>query len=134
MFTQDTLILINDKVITKNDFIKRAEYTIRPNYCNSKSNLDKKIILNSLIAEKLYAIENSESEIDDYKVLNSIKGIEEQTMRKVMLEDYVNHNLKSDTVQNDIINMDEASSTILKEQRVVKSNVFTTTRNIHCNA
>ena len=53
----DTLVLINNKVITKNDFLRRAEYTIRPTYCNSDNNVDKKIILNSLIAEKLYAIE-----------------------------------------------------------------------------
>ena len=43
---QDTLILIQDKVITKNDFIRRAEYTIRPDYCKSNNNVHKKVILN----------------------------------------------------------------------------------------
>ncbi len=89
----DTLVLINDKVITKNDFLRRSEYTIRPVYCNSDNNIDKKIILNSLIAEKLFAIENFDFEIKDKKMLNSINGIKEQTMRKVMIEEHVNDNL-----------------------------------------
>ena len=92
----DTLVVINNKVITKNDFLRRAEYTIRPTYCNSDNNIDKKIILNSLIAEKLYAIENSDFEIKDKHDINSINGIKEQTMRQVMLEEYVNNNLSID--------------------------------------
>ena len=89
----DTLVLINNKVITKNDFLRRAEYTIRPTYCNSDNNVDKKIILNSLIAEKLYAIENSDFEIKDRHHMNSINGIKEQAMRQVMLEEHVNSNI-----------------------------------------
>ena len=98
----DTLVVINNKVITKNDFLRRAEYTIRPTYCNSDNNIDKKIILNSLIAEKLYAIENSDFEIKDKHDINSINGIKEQTMRQVMLEEYVNNNLSID-VKNVIV-------------------------------
>tara|TARA_B100000131_G_C18122221_1_gene613341 strand:- start:2653 stop:4005 length:1353 start_codon:yes stop_codon:yes gene_type:complete len=93
---QDTLVVVNGKVITKNDFIRRSEYTIRPNYCKSNSNIDKKIILNSLIAEKLFSIENSESQVVDEKILNSINGIKEQTMRKLLLEDYVNEKIMID--------------------------------------
>ena len=92
----DTLAIINDRVITKNDFLKRAEYTIRPNYCKSNNNIDKKIILNSLIAEKLFAIENSDHQIKDQQTLNSINGIKEQAMRRVLLEEYVNNNLVID--------------------------------------
>ena len=94
---QDTLILINDKVITRDDFIRRSEYTIRPNYCKLSNNVHKKIILNSLIAEKLFAIENSKYEIKKNNVSNYINGIKEQTMRKVMLEEYVNNNLIIDS-------------------------------------
>ena len=90
------MAIINDRVITKNDFLKRAEYTIRPNYCNSNNNIDKKIILNSLIAEKLFAIENSDHQIKDQQALNSINGIKEQAMRRVLLEEYVNNNLVID--------------------------------------
>ncbi len=93
---QDTLILIQDKVITKNDFIRRAEYTIRPDYCKSNNNVHKKVILNSLIAEKLFAIENSDNKIKNESVLDYIDGIKKQAMRKVMLEEYVNKNIKLD--------------------------------------
>ena len=72
---QDTLILINDKVITRDDFIRRSEYTIRPNYCKLSNNVHKKIILNSLIAEKLFAIENSKYEIKKNNVSNYINGL-----------------------------------------------------------
>ena len=59
IFCQDENIIaqINDRVITKEDFILRSEYTIRPAYCKSNNQIHKKIILNSLIAEKLMALE-----------------------------------------------------------------------------
>ena len=98
---QDTLILVSDKVITKNDFIRRAEYTVRPSYCKSNEDIDKKIILNSLIAEKLFSIENLENETVN-EISSFINGIKEQNMRKLMLEEYVNQNLHID---ESLINM-----------------------------
>ena len=61
----DNIILaeIGDKVITIQDFIRRAEYTIRPPYCRQGNYIHKKIILNSLIAEKLTALEFEKSSI-----------------------------------------------------------------------
>tara|TARA_Y100000996_G_scaffold23308_1_gene16824 strand:+ start:7887 stop:9242 length:1356 start_codon:yes stop_codon:yes gene_type:complete len=101
LFSQDTLVIIENQIITKNDFIKRSEYTIRPTYCNSDKNLDKKIILNSLIAEKLLAIKNKdEFDIDE---TNLIQGIKEQAMRKVMLENTVNSSLVID--ENKILDL-----------------------------
>ena len=93
---QDTLIIVGDKVITKKDFLRRSEYAIRPSYCKSNGDIDKKIILNSLIAEKLFAIENSKNIMIDNEISNFINGIKEQTMRKVMLEEHVNKNLYMD--------------------------------------
>ena len=61
LFYTNTLIRIDNKEITKNDFIKRAEYTIRPSYCKSNNNIHKKIILNSIIAEKLMSLEIEEN-------------------------------------------------------------------------
>ena len=91
----DTLAIVRENVITKNDFMKRAEYTIRPQYCNSSNNIDKKIVLNSLIAEKILAAEcKSELDIDKKRFL---RGITEQAMRRVMLEDQVNSNLAIDS-------------------------------------
>ena len=98
---QDTLILVSDKVITKNDFIRRAEYTVRPSYCKSNEEIDKKIILNSLIAEKLFSIENLENKAVNNKISNFITGIKEQNMRKLMLEEYVNKNLH---IEENLIN------------------------------
>ena len=37
------LAKIKDRVITQNDFIKRAEYTIRPTFCKSDNYIHKKI-------------------------------------------------------------------------------------------
>ena len=48
---------IGDREITVNDFIKRCEYVPRPNYCKNNNYVHKTIALNSLIAEKLLAIE-----------------------------------------------------------------------------
>ena len=56
----DVLARVGDRVITTQDFIRRAEYTIRPDYCRQSNYIHKKIVLNSLIAEKLIAIEMSE--------------------------------------------------------------------------
>ena len=40
---QNILVRINDRIITKNDFIERSEYTIRPSYCKSNNNIHKKV-------------------------------------------------------------------------------------------
>jgi len=53
----DILAVVGDRIITSQDFIRRAEYSIRPLYCRQSNYIHKKIILNSLIAEKLFAIE-----------------------------------------------------------------------------
>ena len=105
IISQDTLVIIDKQIITKNDFIKRAEYTIRPKYCNSDNNIDKKIILNSLIAEKLLAQKNN-SELD-IEAIRFIQGIKEQAMRKLMLEDQVNLHLIIDN--NMILDLYERS-------------------------
>lgn len=36
------LVKIGDKSISVNEFIRRAEYTVRPPYCRGDHNLDKK--------------------------------------------------------------------------------------------
>ena len=98
----DTLVIIGNRIITKRDFIERAEYTIRPDYCKSNNNIEKKIILNSLISEKILALENKEKNLDveSYHLVN---GIKEQMMRKVMLEDRVNEILKINN--DDLLNL-----------------------------
>lgn len=84
----DTLVKIGDRVITAEDFIQRSEYTLRPRYCRGDSGSDKKIILNSLIAEKLLAIEtqNDSSILNNSEFQNFIKGRKEQIMRQVLFQ------------------------------------------------
>ena len=83
------LVTIGNRTITKNEFIKRAEYTIRPAFCKGDNPIHKKIILNSLIAEKLMAIEIEENFLTDNYTTNIIEGIKEQKMRETLLNEEV---------------------------------------------
>jgi hypothetical protein len=75
------IAIVGDQVITQREFLQRAEYTIRPDYCKENHYIHKKIILNSLIAEKLYALEaEAMREID---IL--LQGRKEQMMRQLLL-------------------------------------------------
>ena len=85
----NVIIKIQDRIITKNDFIKRAEYTIRPTYCNRDSHADKNIILNSLIAEKLMAIDIENNLLSKNYSNHFIDGYKEQKMREVLLKEQV---------------------------------------------
>jgi hypothetical protein len=77
---------VGDKSITLEEFIQRAEYTIRPRYCNGNSGLEKKIVLNSLLAEKMLALEagqqNKLAKSDHFK--RFVLGRQEQAMRQVL--------------------------------------------------
>ncbi|MHA2276935.1 MAG: hypothetical protein ACXAC2_14275 [Candidatus Kariarchaeaceae archaeon] len=96
------LVSINDSItISKNEFIRRAEYTIRPPYCKKSTYLDKKIVLNSLIAEKLFALEagttNGLLENDGFK--RFIKGRREQAMRQWMYHKEATENVHLDSAE-----------------------------------
>jgi hypothetical protein len=75
---------IGNKTITRDEFLNRAEYTIRPGYCRQNSLIDKKIILNSLVAEKLLALEAGENSLlyknETFQAF--IQGRKEQAMRQ----------------------------------------------------
>ena len=82
----NVLAKVGDRIITDQDFIRRAEYTIRPDYCKGNSYIHKKIILNNLIAEKLLAIEAMPLfDKQDFPAFESfIKGRKEQSMRQLL--------------------------------------------------
>jgi len=80
-FNDSILVQIDDYIILKNEFIQRAEYVLRPDYCSKNNNVHKQIILNSLIAEKLLAIEG-EGHFHDKPTNNYLKGLREQSMRE----------------------------------------------------
>ena len=80
------LVKVKDRIITKNDFIKRSEYAIRPTYCKSGNNIHKKIILNSLISEKLMAIDIENNLLSSDYSNDFIDGFKEQKMREMLLK------------------------------------------------
>jgi len=81
----ETLIAkIGDKSISVNEYIRRAEYTIRPSYCRSAYPVHRKIVLNSLIAEKLLALEAGTNNklTQNFEYQEYLKGRKEQAMRQ----------------------------------------------------
>lgn len=81
----DSLVLVRvgDRIITTQDFIRRAEYAPRPDYCMGNTYIDKKIILNSLIAEKLLALESDSGALDSNRYFQQyLRGRTEQAMRQ----------------------------------------------------
>jgi hypothetical protein len=96
---RDVLVKIGDKTITSNEFIRRAEYTLRPSYCKGNTNLEKKIVLNSLIAEKMLAIEVGENNsfITSQQVGTFLLGRKEQIMRLFLYNDEVRNKVKVDS-------------------------------------
>ncbi len=82
--SESILVRIADKTISVNEFIRRAEYTIRPPYCRGGSMIHKKIVLNTLIAEKLLALEAGENNAlaSNKEFRNTIRGRSEQAMRQ----------------------------------------------------
>ncbi len=78
------LAKIGDRSITVDEFIRRAEYTIRPPYCKGDNYIHRKIVLNSLIAEKLLALEagNDNDLTRNAQFQLYLKGRKEQAMRQ----------------------------------------------------
>ncbi len=80
------LARVGDKTISKAEFIRRAEYTPRPKYCQQDFPIHKKIILNSLIAEKLLALEGQDTTatFKNKSFTSYLKGRKEQAMRQYL--------------------------------------------------
>ena len=93
------LVKIGPKSISKNEFIRRAEMTVRPPYCRSNYNLHKKIVLNSLIAEKLLALEAGEENdfINDPVIQKHLQGRKEQAMRQWLYYEKATKKVKLDS-------------------------------------
>ena len=89
---------IGDRVITINEFIERAEYTIRPVYAKQNLYIHKKIILNSLVVEKLMAIEAGDSSVllQSEKFNLFIQGRKEQIMRQLFFQKNMYDKVKYD--------------------------------------
>ena len=83
---ENILARIGDRSITVDEFIRRAEYTIRPDYAKMNTYIQKKIVLNTFIAEKLFALEAGEDNTlnKDEEFQAYIRGRLEQSMRQYM--------------------------------------------------
>ncbi len=81
---EEILAKIGDKTISVNEFIRRAEYSPRPPYCNGDDYIQRKIVLNSLIAEKLLACEAGDQNdlTNNQEFQNYLRGREEQALRQ----------------------------------------------------
>jgi hypothetical protein len=86
--TSPILAKVNDRIINQEDYLARAELTVRPDYCRGKGETDKQIVLNSLIAEKLLALEGEKDSVltGNQSFQNYLLGIKEQAMRTKLLE------------------------------------------------
>ena len=98
--TDDKIIAqIDDRTITKKDFMERTELTVRPNFTAQNDEQYKKTLLNNLIIEKLFAKEAGK----DYPLLQSesfrthIRGIKEQAMREQLFYHKAFNKVKPDT-------------------------------------
>ena len=90
---------IENRVITVNDFLKRCEYSPRPAYCNGDNFIHKKIALNSLIAEKMLAVEfDRNKQAINENQRNFIEGRKEQLMRHLMLKKYGYEDIQLDSI------------------------------------
>ncbi len=76
---------IGNKTITKMEFMNRAEFTPRPDYCRLDNYIHKKIVLNTLIAEKLMAAEAGENNelTNTSEYAAYLTGRREQAMRQI---------------------------------------------------
>lgn len=95
------LVRIGDKIITDQEFKRRAEYTIRPAYCNSDNYIHRKIVLNSLIAEKLLALEaGTENELtQNDQFQNYLRGRKGQAMRQWLFYHDFHEKVEVDTAE-----------------------------------
>ena len=97
----EILAVVGDRVITTDEFIRRAEYTIRPPYCKMDYYLQKKIVLNSLIAEKLFALEAGDDNplVKNDRFQDEIRGHKEQLMRETLFYREAMNKVKPDTTE-----------------------------------
>ena len=136
------LAKVGDKTISLSDFKRRAEMTVRPPYCRGDNNIHKKIVINSLIAEKMLAIEAGEiNELNQNKQFQLyIQGRQEQAMREWLLheEGFEKVRLDDSEIQKvfDISGMtykiqyytipDDSIAENLKESTINKDGIFET--------
>ena len=119
------IVKIENKVITVNDFLKRCEYSPRPAYCNGDNYIHKKIALNSLIAEKMLAVEfDRNKQAINENQRNFIEGRKEQLMRHFLLKKYGYEDIQLDSIallkQYQLRNRTYEVEYVIKNENVLK--------------
>ncbi len=95
------LARIGKRTISVNEFIRRAEYTMRPEYCMRDNYVHKKIVLNSLIAEKLFALEAGKNTAlhANAEFQAFLRGRKEQAMRQYLQYVEAGKDVRVDTAE-----------------------------------
>ncbi len=90
------LARVEDRVITVKDFKERSELTVRPPYVSGQVSKQKGVILNTLIAEKLLALEGTKDSVlvNNSSFRNYLAGVKEQTMRSRLVNVELEEELK----------------------------------------
>jgi len=90
--TQDDPVLarVSDRTITRSEFQDRADLTVRPAYASGNSRRARNILLNTLIAEKILALEGHKDALirENERLNNYVRGLKEQKMRELHFRDH----------------------------------------------
>lgn len=106
--------IIAKDTIFVNDIIKRSEYNVRPPYCDNNKMYDKRVILNSLIAEHLYAMETDKNIFSQNKIYSArLQGMKEQFMREKLI--------KVDVVDKIKIQQKEIDQAYINSKKIVST-------------
>lgn len=93
------LAVVGGRTITTAEFLRRSEYVPRPVYCRGDNYIHRKTVLNSLIAEKLLALDaEDKSDLPDNQAFQAyIQGRREQVMRQWHYYQLAHTKVKLDT-------------------------------------
>ncbi len=105
-FAEETIVArIGDRVITEDEFMQRAEYTIRPPWVKQNTYIHKKMILNALIAETLIAMDLPDTSelVQNERFQAFVQGRKEQVMRQVFFKKNMYDKVKLDRKEQEAI-------------------------------
>ena len=95
IYRGEIIAKIGDDIIFKEDVIERAEYTPRPLYCRGNSSIDKKIIINTLIGEKLFSKEwkefNTSINVENYLIGRKNQKMRDLLFYEIIKKDSINY-------------------------------------------
>jgi hypothetical protein len=103
---QDDAVIarVSDRTITRSEFQNRADLTVRPAYASGNSRRARNILLNTLIAEKILALEGQKDALirDNERLINYVRGLKEQKMRELHFR---HHALEKTEVPGDLVDV-----------------------------